>query len=176
MNFGGYRNRIAWVDLSSGEIEYRPIDEEDARKYIGGRGLGAKYVFDNGVDVDPLGPGNILCFMTGPLTGTDVNLSGRIAVCTKSPLTGTIVDSHHGGWSGARLKWAGLDGIVFKGKSESPVLAYVEAGEIRLEDASELWGKNVHDTVGTLQEKYGCLLYTSPSPRDLSTSRMPSSA
>ena len=155
MNFGGYRNRIAWVDLSSGEIEYRPIDEEDARKYIGGRGLGAKYVFDNGVDVDPLGPGSILCFMTGPLTGTDVNLSGRIAVCTKSPLTGTIVDSHHGGWSGARLKWAGLDGIVFKGKSESPVLAYVEAGEIRLEDASELWGKNVHDTVGTLQEKYG---------------------
>ena len=27
-----------------------------------------------------------------------------------------------------------------------------------------------------LAEKYGCLLYTSPSPRDLSTSRMPSSA
>ena len=26
------------------------------------------------------------------------------------------------------------------------------------------------------QKKYTCLLYTSPSPRDLSTSRMPSSA
>ena len=26
------------------------------------------------------------------------------------------------------------------------------------------------------QQLYGCLLYTSPSPRDLSTSRMPSSA
>ena len=36
------------------------------------------------------------------------------------------------------------------------------------------------DTFGDLQvpaDKYwGCLLYTSPSPRDLSTSRMPSSA
>jgi len=56
MNFGGYRNRVAWVDLSTGQTEYRPIDEDDARKYIGGRGLGAKYVFDNGPQVDPLGP------------------------------------------------------------------------------------------------------------------------
>ncbi|MCK4961629.1 MAG: hypothetical protein KAS19_04040, partial [Anaerolineales bacterium] len=155
MNFGGYRNRVAWVDLSTGQTEYKPIDEEDARKYIGGRGLGAKYVFDNGPEVEPLSPDNILCLMTGPLTGTDVNLSGRIAACTKSPLTGTIVDSHQGGWSGARLKWAGLDGIVFKGKSEKPILALVEGGELTLHDASDLWGKGVHDTVLALQEKYG---------------------
>lgn len=155
MNFGGYRNRVAWVDLASGQTEYKPIDEEDARKYIGGRGLGAKYVFDNGPEVEPLSPDNILCLMTGPLTGTDVNLSGRIAACTKSPLTGTIVDSHQGGWSGARLKWAGLDGIVFKGKSEKPILALVEGGELTLHDASDLWGKGVHDTVQALQEKYG---------------------
>ena len=155
MNFGGYRNRVAWVDLTSGQTEYKPIDEEDARKYIGGRGLGAKYVFDNGPEVEPLSPDNILCLMTGPLTGTDVNLSGRIAACTKSPLTGTIVDSHQGGWSGARLKWAGLDGIVFKGKSEKPILALVEGGELSLHDASDLWGKGVHDTVQALQGKYG---------------------
>jgi aldehyde:ferredoxin oxidoreductase len=155
MNFGGYCNRVAWVDLTTGEIEYKPIDEEDARKYIGSRGLGAKYIFDNGADVDPLAPDNILCFMTGPLTGTDVNLSGRIAVCTKSPLTGTIVDSHHGGWSGARLKWAGLDGIVFKGKCEKPTYAYVEAGEVTLHDASDWWGKRVPAAVFGLQEVHG---------------------
>ncbi len=155
MNFGGYRNRIAWVDLLSGQTDYKPIDPEDARKYIGGRGLGAKYVFANGPQVDPLGPDNILCLMTGPLTGTDVNLSGRIAACTKSPLTGTIVDSHHGGWSGARLKWAGLDGIVFKGRSERPVYAYVEGGQLTLHDASDLWGKGVHDTVKALLAKHG---------------------
>ncbi len=155
MNFGGYRNRVAWLDLTTGQTEYKPIEEQDARKYIGGRGLGAKYVFDNGPQVEPLSPDNILCVITGPLSGTDVNLSGRIAVCTKSPLTGTIVDSHHGGWSGARLKWAGLDGIVFRGKSEKPVYAYVESGEISLHDGSDLWGKGVHDTVKALQEKYG---------------------
>ena len=155
MNFGGYRNKVAWVDLTTGQTEFKPIDEEDARKYIGSRGLGAKYVFDNGPQVDPLSPENILCLMTGPLTGTDVNLSGRIAACTKSPLTGTIVDSHHGGWSGARLKWAGLDGIVFKGKSDKPVYAYIEGGELSLHEASDLWGKGVRDTVKALQEKHG---------------------
>jgi aldehyde:ferredoxin oxidoreductase len=155
MNFGGYQNKVAWVDLTTGQIEYKGIDEEDARKYIGSRGLGAKYVFDNGPQVDPLGPENILCLMTGPLTGTDVNLSGRIAACTKSPQTGTIVDSHHGGWSGARLKWAGLDGIVFKGKSEKPVYAYVEDSEITLHDASDLWGNNTEATVVKLQGVYG---------------------
>src|SRR3990172_8907638 len=155
MNFGGYRNRVAWVDLAVGESEYKPIEEENARKYIGGRGLGAKYVFDNGPQVEPLSPDNILCMMTGPLSGTDVNLSGRLAVCTKSPQTGTIVDSHHGGWSGARLKWAGLDGIVFKGKCDKPMYAYVEGGELSLRDASGLWGKSVHETVKALQEVHG---------------------
>ncbi len=155
MNFGGYRNRVAWVDLDTGESDYKPIDEEDARLYIGGRGLGAKYVFDNGPEVDPLGPENMLVLMTGPLSGTDVNLSGRIAVCTKSPLTGTIVDSHHGGWSGARLKWAGLDGVVFQGRSEDPVYALIEDGELSLLDASSLWGKGVHDTVDALVEQHG---------------------
>ena len=67
--------------------------------------------------------------MNGPLTGTDVNLSGRMAVVTKSPLTGTVTDSHHGGWSAARLKWAGFDGLVFKGKADKPVYAYVEDGQ-----------------------------------------------
>ena len=69
MEFGGYTDKVAWIDLTTGTIEYRPIDDEDARKYIGGRGLGDKYVFDNGPHVDPLSPDNLLCFMNGPLTG-----------------------------------------------------------------------------------------------------------
>ena len=36
--------------------------------------------------------------------------------------------------------------------------------------------KNVTDILSMLGEDAFCLLYTSPSPRDLSTSRMPSSA
>ncbi|MGQ9572905.1 MAG: aldehyde ferredoxin oxidoreductase family protein [Dehalococcoidia bacterium] len=155
MELGGYADRVARIDLTAGDIKYEGLNEEDARKYIGGRGLGVKYVFDNGPQVDPLSPDNILCFLVGPLTGTDVNMSGRMAVVTKSPLTGTVTDSHHGGWSGARLKWAGFDALIFKGKAEKPIYAYVEAGKVELKDASDLWGKGAHETVKTLQERHG---------------------
>jgi aldehyde:ferredoxin oxidoreductase len=155
MELGGYADRVARIDLTTGEVQYEGINEEDARKYIGGRGLGVKYVFDNGPQVDPLSPDNIICFLVGPLTGTDASMSGRMAVMTKSPLTGTVTDSHHGGWSGARLKWAGFDGLIFKGKAEKPVYAYVEAGKVELKDAGDLWGKGAHDTVKILQERHG---------------------
>ncbi len=155
MTIGGYNNKIGWVNLNDGSVEYKPIAEDDAKKYIGGRGLGVKYVFENGPEVDPLSPDNILCVMNGPLSGTDVNMSGRLAVVTKSPLTGTVTDSHMGGWTAAKLKWAGLDGLVFKGKAEKPVYAYVENGEVTLHDASDLWGKGIHETLDTLRERHG---------------------
>ncbi|HXV43802.1 MAG TPA: aldehyde ferredoxin oxidoreductase family protein [Anaerolineae bacterium] len=155
MNLGGYVNKIAWINLSDGSVTYKGIDGEDARKYIGARGLGVKYVFDNGPQVDALSPDNILCFMNGPLTGTDANMSGRMAIVTKSPLTGTVTDSHHGGWSAARLKWAGFDGLVFQGKAEKPVYVYVENGQVTLQDASDLWSKGVHETIKILQERHG---------------------
>jgi aldehyde:ferredoxin oxidoreductase len=153
-DLGGFQDHIARIDLSNEEISYEGIDDEDAKKYIGARGLGVKYVFDQGPDVDPMSEENLLAFMNGPLTGTQTTMSGRIAVCTKSPLTGTVTDSHHGGWSGARLKWAGFDGLLFEGKADKPVYAVVEDGEVELHDASDLWGKGVHETRDLLEERH----------------------
>jgi aldehyde:ferredoxin oxidoreductase len=155
MALGGFKDRVAWINLTDGSIEYKPVDDNDAKKYLGARGLGVKYVFDNGPEVDPLSPDNLLCVMNGPLTGTDVNMSGRLCVVTKSPLTGTVTDSHMGGWTAAKLKWAGFDGLVFNGKSDKPVYAYVEDGEVTLMDASDVWGKGVHDTLNELCGRHG---------------------
>ncbi|TKR25953.1 aldehyde ferredoxin oxidoreductase family protein [Natronomonas salsuginis] len=152
-DLGGFHDHIARVDLTDESVDYESIDQEDAEKYIGARGLGVKYVFDQGPDVDPMGPENLLALMNGPLTGSQVTMSGRIAVCTKSPLTGTVTDSHHGGWSGARLKWAGFDGLLFEGKADEPVYAVVEDGEVELRDASHLWGMGFHETRDTLEEE-----------------------
>ncbi|PSP79542.1 aldehyde ferredoxin oxidoreductase [Halobacteriales archaeon QS_1_68_20] len=152
-DIGGSHDHVARVDLDDERVRYEGIDEEDAKKYIGARGLGVKYVFEQGPDVDPLGPENLLAFMNGPLTGTQVTMSGRIAVCTKSPLTDTVTDSHHGGWSGARLKWAGFDGLLFEDEADEPVYAYVEDGEVELRDASHLWGKGVHETRNELESE-----------------------
>ncbi len=78
-----------------------------------------------------------------------------MSIVTKSPLTGTVTDSHHGGWSAARLRWAGFDGLVFKGKAAKPVYAYVHDGVVELLDASEVWGKGTHDTIKFFKAKYG---------------------
>ncbi|MDQ2050042.1 aldehyde ferredoxin oxidoreductase family protein [Natronolimnohabitans sp. A-GB9] len=150
---GGFQDRVARIDLSEEDVAYESIDDDDAEKYIGARGLGVKYVFEQGPDVDPLGPDNLLAFMNGPLSGTQTTMSGRIAVCTKSPLTGTVTDSHQGGWSGARLKWAGFDGLLFEGKADEPVYAYVEDGEVELRDASHLWGSGYHETRDMIEEE-----------------------
>lgn len=151
---GGFQDNVARIDLSSGDVNYESIDDEDAKKYIGARGLGVKYVFDNGPDVDPMSDENLLAFTNGPLTGTQTVMSGRIAICTKSPLTGTVTDSHHGGWSGARLKWAGFDGLLFEGKSDEPVYVVVEDGDASLHDASDLWGMTTHEAREELEERH----------------------
>ncbi|MFO7540765.1 MAG: aldehyde ferredoxin oxidoreductase family protein [Chloroflexota bacterium] len=155
MNLGGYANRIAHIDLTAKKIDVKPIPEEWALKYIGARGLGVRYMLENGPEVDPLSPDNLLCFMNGPLTGTAANMSGRMAIVTKSPLTGTVTDSHHGGWSAARLRWSGYDGLIFKGKAEKPVYVYIHDDEIEILDAAHLWGKGIHETIAHFRELYG---------------------
>src|SRR5512136_2352532 len=155
MTLGGYADKVGRIDLTAGTVTYEAIPEEYKLKYIGARGVGVKFVFDNGPQVDPLSPDNILCFMNGPMTGSEANMSGRMAVVTKSPLTGTITDSHHGGWSAARLRWAGFDGLIFKGKAAKPSYVYIHDGKVEILDASEIWGKGVHDTVKYFKKKYG---------------------
>jgi aldehyde:ferredoxin oxidoreductase len=155
MKLRDFGRSIAHIDLARGAITMRPAPEDWVRKYVGARGLGVRYVLENGPDVEPLSPENLLCFLNGPLTGSEVSMSGRWACVTKSPLTGTVTDSHQGGWTGARLRWAGFDGLVFEGAAERPVYAFVEDGAISLRDASEVWGRGIHETVAFFQDRYG---------------------
>ena len=155
MKPGGYAGQIGWVDLSTRRIDYRDLSEKDARLYLGGRGLGVKVLLDAGATVDPLAAESLACLFVGPLTGTSAPMSGRIASIVKSPLTGTISDSHAGGTTGVALKWAGFDGMVFQGKAEGPVYALVKEGTVSLEDASELWGKDTEQTTSLLKEHHG---------------------
>ncbi len=147
MALGGFANRVARIDLTNRTVSYEGIDEEDARKYIGARGLGVKYLLDNGPETDPNSADNMLAVVNGPLTGTEVTMSGRLAFVTKSPLTGTVTDSHMGGWSAARLRWAGFDALLITGKADSPVYLHCENNTVEIRDASAVWGLGVHDTV-----------------------------
>jgi len=104
---------------------------------------------------DPLGPDNMLGFLTGPLTGTPAIIGSRFVVVAKSPNTGTWGDANCGGFFGPHLKFAGFDGILFSGIAEKPVYLYVEEGTAELRDASDLWGMDVSDLEDLLKERHG---------------------
>jgi len=148
----GYAGRLLFVDLTSGAIREESPDEGFYRSCIGGTGLGAKILMDRmEPGVSPLGPDNILGFVTGPLTAAGVYGGGRFMVTTKSPLTGGWADSNCGGTWGPELKNAGYDGVFFRGVSERPVCLVIDAGKARLTDAGHLWGKDTYDTDDALQ-------------------------
>lgn len=143
----GWIGKLLRVNLTDGTIKIEPLDEKDAKLYLGARGLGTK-MFMNEVDpkVEPLSPDNKLIFLTGPLTGTLGTSAGRYEVVAKAPLTGTIGASNSGGHFGPELKFAGFDGIIFEGAAEKPVYLYINDSKVELRDASHLWGKTVYET------------------------------
>ncbi len=156
MELKRFGDAIVHINLSTGDIETRPTPSDWTQKYIGARGLGVRYVLEAGPEVEALSPDNVLCFLNGPLSGSETSMSGRWACVTKSPLTGTVTDSHQGGWAGARLRWAGLDGLIFEGASDTPVYCFVdENGDVSIRDASDCWGLNIHATVEHFRDKYG---------------------
>ncbi|HUE76212.1 MAG TPA: aldehyde ferredoxin oxidoreductase family protein [Chloroflexota bacterium] len=153
---GGYMGKILNVDLSAGALRDEALDEQVARDFLGGYGLGVKLLYDRmRPGVDPLGPENILGLLTGPLTGTDAIEGNRFVAVCKSPLTGTWGDANCGGTFGPNLKFAGYDGILFTGQSDHPVYLLVEEGQAELRDAGDLWGKDTNDTEDILRERHG---------------------
>ncbi len=148
--------KILFVDLSSGDMKDELFGEDVLRKFIGGYGLAAKIMYDRQKPgVDPLGPENMLGFLTGPLTGTPALIGSRYVVVGKSPLTGAWGDANSGGYFGPALKFAGYDGVFFTGISEKPVYLLIDEGKPELIDAGDLWGKDCCDTEDLLKEKHG---------------------
>ncbi|MBN1105763.1 MAG: aldehyde ferredoxin oxidoreductase family protein [Deltaproteobacteria bacterium] len=151
----GY-GKILDIDLSTGKIVKRDLDPEFARSYVGGMGFGCRILYDEvGPDVDPLGPGNVLVFANGPLTGTGAPCSGRTEITSKSPLTGSIATGNTGGMWGARLKHAGFDLLVVRGKAEGPVYLSIHDDRVELREAHHLWGKDTHETSDRISAELG---------------------
>ena len=119
---GGYTGKILIIDLKNQSTSIEKTNLDDAKNFIGAKGLGARILFDRlPRNTDPLSPKNILIFTTGPLTGTLAQTSGRGTIVTKSPQTGLFVDSHFGGFFAVEMKKAGWDFIIVNGRSGKPV-------------------------------------------------------
>lgn len=152
---GGYVGKILRVNLSKETIEIENLNEDYARKYIGGRGLATRYYLDIVKDakIDPLDEKNVLIFATGPLTGTPSPSASRYMVVTKGYLNNAIASSNSGGFFGPELKFAGFDMVIIEGKAKSPKYLYIKDGKAELREASHLWGKDTHETTDMLHKE-----------------------
>ncbi|MDZ7340054.1 MAG: aldehyde ferredoxin oxidoreductase family protein [candidate division KSB1 bacterium] len=139
------------MHLSTLHVSEFEITLEDRQKYLGGKGLGLKLLFERlKPGVDPLGEENIIALMLGVLMGTGAPCSGRFAAVTQSPLTGIMVSSSCGGPFGMALKTAGYDGLLISGKSAQPIYLEIDAKSVKFQDAAHLWGKDTQETQAML--------------------------
>jgi len=152
----GYNGKILHVDLTNGSLAVEERDEAFYRKYMGGSAMGMYYILrDMPKGADPVGPDNVLTLMTGVTTGAAISGQSRINANAKSPISGGIGDSQGGGFFPAEMKFAGIDGLVIKGKSDKPVYLWIRDGEFELRDAAHLMGKKTGEVEDVLKEEIG---------------------
>jgi aldehyde:ferredoxin oxidoreductase len=152
----GYAGKVAFVDLTSGQVTKESFPERVYRSLIGGVGLGAKVLHERmRAGIDPLGPENMLGFLSGLLVGTATPMATKYMVVTKSPLTHTWGDANSGGLLGSELKAAGFDGIFFTGTAAKPIYVFINDDDIEIRNATHLWGKNTRETVEAIIHEIG---------------------
>ena len=148
--------KIAYIDLTTGDIETKPIPLEVRKKFLGGRGLDAYLLYNHAKKgCNPLGPANPLIVSGGILTATCASATSRTHIMAKSPLTELLGSANMGGFFSPELAWAGFHHLVIKGKAEHPVYIYIKNGKIEIRDARDLWGLSVTETQWAIREKLG---------------------
>lgn len=152
----GYWGKLLRVNLTQKTYKIEEIPQETFNKLIGGAGIGAKILLEETVpNVDPLSPDNKIIFGLGPLQAVTFPGNGKWSVITKSPLTGTYLDSAGTGHWAPYLKKAGYDLLVIEGKATEPVYLYINDDVVEIKDAAHLWGKDTVTTSEMIKAEQG---------------------
>src|SRR5665647_347373 len=151
--------RYVEIDLTREESKNYEISEAIFRDYLGGKGLAARILFEEmSPGTECFAPENLIIVNVGPLTGTGAPSSSRFNISTKSPLTGGIASSNCGGTFGLKLRKAGYEGIIIRGRAEQPVCVEIMDGMIKIKDASHLWGMDTEEIQHQFDHRYGQLV------------------
>ena len=152
----GYAGKRVHVNLSTGKISEKELDESFCKTYLGGKGFGASILYrETRRGLDPLSPESLLIFAVGPLNATLAPGANRFAAFFKSPLTGIWGESYCGGYIGTQFKRAGLDLLTITGRSRKPVYLQVDDGKVEIKSADHLWGKDTFETEDILTSDLG---------------------
>ena len=152
----GYHGRYLRVDVTTGEARYVPIGESILRQFLGGSGLGARLLLDEGAAAaDPLSPLAPLIFAFSPLVGSALTTSAKFAVVSKSPLTERINDSLAGSAFAISGKACGCDALVVVGRAPQLSVLVIDDGEVRVEPAADYGGMACGDTEAGLRSRLG---------------------
>jgi aldehyde:ferredoxin oxidoreductase len=152
----GTTAKLLHVDLTTRQTRIEELSETTVRKYFGGGGLAAYILLrDMPAGVDPLGPDNVLVFMTSPINGLSLSGTNRYTAAAKSPLTGGYGESEAGGWWGPELRAAGYDGVVVRGASPTPVYLWIKDDKVEIRDASKYWGQLSGEVQDGLEQELG---------------------
>ena len=153
----GYFKKHLHVDLTGGSAERRTLPDAFLEKYIGGRGFGAKLVWDNlkkhDFKIDPLGPDNLLAIAPGPLTGVYLPSSGKNSFVSISPATGLYGDSSMGGGFGVELRQVGIDVLSIAGRAPELSIIFIDNGTTTILPMPELKGKSCLEAEGIIRER-----------------------
>lgn len=144
------------IDLSRGKIEHEHLSSDYLESWIGGRGFNVNvFSEETKADLDPYDPKTAFCLAVGPLTGTCAPCAAITSVASKSPMLApqTYATSSMGGHWGAELKFTGSDQIVIRGQAEHPTYIWIHDNDVELRDATDLWGKDTHQTTVLIQEE-----------------------
>ena len=152
-----FQFRSLTIDLSTGSNTVGIIKKDVMRTYLGGTGLGAYLLYHElSPDLDPLSPEAPLAFLTGPLTGTSGPAVARSVICGKSPSTGIWAESNIGGFFGTELRKAGVDVLIVRGRSATPVYLNIQDSQVELRSAGHLWGAaDTYQTQEIIKEELG---------------------
>lgn len=152
----GYTGKLLRVHLTERTYTVEDIPVNYMKDYMGGRGFIARYCYDEiQPGTDPVGPDNKVVFALGPLNGTKIASSGRYAVGSLSPHTGTIMRCISGGAWGAQLRFAGYDMLILEGASDDWIYLSVTEDGVEFRDARGMLGLLTEETEEAIREDLG---------------------
>ena len=153
---GGYLGKLLRVDLGSKSAKIEPIDPRRFQLLLGGRGVAAKYYYDEiPASVGPLEAANKLFFFTGPLTGLPLPSTTKFQLATRSPETRRYLCSNCGGDFGPRLKMAGFDALIVEGQAADWTYLTIKDGKVAFGDARPWQGYSSTRTLEELKAAMG---------------------